>query len=207
MKKKYIKKYKELFNSGISNYIESIKLLKKKTTLFNKIIFTADKIYNLKKNKNKIIIFGNGGSAAESQHFSAELVGRFLKNRYPVPSICLNTDTSAITAIANDFGYKKVFSRQVNSIANPNDIVFAISTSGKSSNIISGLLEARKLNCHSILLTGKKSSKNADTVINVPAKRVDRIQELHLFIIHFICQLVEEKITENQKKTSHHHLS
>ena len=134
-------------------------------------------------------------------------VGRFLKNRYPVPSICLNTDTSAITAIANDFGYKKVFSRQVNSIANPNDIVFAISTSGKSSNIISGLLEARKLNCHSILLTGKKSSNNADTVINVPAKRVDRIQELHLFIIHFICQLVEEKITENQKKTSHHHLS
>ena len=80
----------------------------------------------------------------------------------------------------------KVFSRQVNSIANPNDIVFAISTSGKSSNIISGLLEARKLNCHSILLTGKKSSNNADTVINVPAKRVDRIQELHLFIIHLL---------------------
>ena len=108
MKKKYIKKYKELFNSGISNYIESIKLLKKNYS-FNKIIFTADKIYNLKRNKNKIIIFGNGGSAAESQHFSAELVGRFLKNRYPVPSICLNTDTSAITAIANDFGYKSFF--------------------------------------------------------------------------------------------------
>ena len=189
--------FENIFLKNLNSINKNINILKKNKILKKNLIEISNKIFNLKFQNNKIIIFGNGGSAAESQHFSAELVGRFLKNRYPVPSVCLNTDTSAITAIANDFGYGKVFSRQLSAIAHPNDIVFAISTSGKSQNILSALSVAKKMNCFTILLTGKKNKNHiADLILDIPGDRVDRIQELHLVVIHTLCELVECKINE-----------
>lgn len=195
------KSFEKILNKKIENIQKGINIFKNSKNLHTKIFTLVEKINNLKFNKNKIIIFGNGGSAAESQHFSAELVGRFLKNRYPISSISLNTDTSAITAIANDYGYSKIFSRQISALAHADDIVFAISTSGKSSNILSGLKQAKQLGCFTILLTSKKIKKNnfTDLIIGAPGNRVDLIQELHLFIIHAICELVETNINAIKK--------
>ncbi len=145
-------------------------------------------------NNNKIMFCGNGGSAADSQHLAAELVGRYRINREPLSAVALTTDTSSITAIANDFSFNDIFARQIISIGKENDILYAISTSGKSQNIISALNTAKKLNIRTIGLSGIDGGDMinlCDLIIKVPAKRPDRIQEMHIAVGQILCEIIE----------------
>jgi D-sedoheptulose 7-phosphate isomerase len=176
-------KIEENFNTFNNDYY------KEKIILASKIIIKAI------KNKKKILFCGNGGSAGDSQHFAAELIGRYLFERKPLPAIALTTNTSTLTAIANDYSYDDVFSKQVEALGNSGDVLFMISTSGKSRNILKSLKIAKKKRLKTIFLTGKNIPKfqyKPDLCINVPATRVDRIQELHLVIGHNICEIVEK---------------
>ena len=145
---------------------------------------------------NKILIFGNGGSAADAQHIAAELVGRYKLERKGLPAIALTTDTSALTAIGNDYGFHRVFDRQVEALANKNDIVIGISTSGNSANVISAITLANKLGCKTISFSGRDGGSMkalCDVNLVVPADDTPRIQEMHIVIGHIICQLIEQK--------------
>ena len=175
----------------------SINLNKLQKPIYLKKIQLASKIIiDAIKKKNKVFFCGNGGSASESQHFAAELVGRYLKNRKELPAISLNSDVAVMTALSNDFSYEKIFSKQLSAIGKKGDVLFALSTSGKSKNIIEVIKVAKNKNIKSILLTGQKKSrvsKITNLEINVPSNRVDRIQELHLVVGHNICEIVEKK--------------
>ncbi len=152
---------------------------------------------NSLRNKKKIIFCGNGGSAADSQHIAAELVGKYLKIRKAIPAISITCDTSSLTSIGNDMGFDYVFSRQIEAVGEKGDILFAMSTSGKSKNILNAITAAKKKNMKIIFLTSqilKKSSPTCDIVIKVPAIRVDRIQEMHITIGHIICELIEKNL-------------
>ena len=143
---------------------------------------------------NKILLCGNGGSAADCQHFAAELVGRYKRNRKALSCIALTTDTSALSAIGNDFGFEFIFSRQVEALAKKGDVLIAISTSGKSKNIINALLEAKKADCKIIGLSGNgggEMTKYCDLNLIVPSDLTPRIQEIHLLIEHIICDILE----------------
>ena len=189
---KSISKYLKSFQSNFNYFIESR----------NKEIEIAAKLIvkSFKLNK-KLLVCGNGGSASDAQHFAAELIGRFKLDRRAFPAISLNTDTSAITAIANDYDYSKVFSRQIEGIGNKGDLLFAISTSGKSRNIIEAALTARSKQIKVIGLTGAKNSKLekcSDICIKAPSEITSHIQELHITIIHLLCILIEFEILEKK---------
>jgi D-sedoheptulose 7-phosphate isomerase len=142
---------------------------------------------------HKILIAGNGGSAADAQHIAAELVGRFEKERQSMAAIAITTDTSALTAIANDYGYERVFSRQVDGLGNAGDVFIGISTSGNSANIIAAVNAARQKNMHTIALCGAggKLQDLCHVSINVPSTRTATIQESHIMIGHILCSLIE----------------
>lgn len=143
---------------------------------------------------NKIVIFGNGGSASDAQHFAAELMGRFKIERKSLPAISLTTDTSIITAIGNDYGFDHVFERQCNGLVKKNDLVFAISTSGQSRNVIEGINASRKKGATTVGLLGNDGGviKNlCDISFVVPSKSTPRIQEAHRLIIHVLCELID----------------
>jgi D-sedoheptulose 7-phosphate isomerase len=145
----------------------------------------------------KLLICGNGGSAADAQHIAAELTGRFKVNRPPIGAIALTTDTSALTAIANDFGYDVVFSRQVEALGRRGDVLLAITTSGNSPNVVLAAEKARALGMTVIGLTGPSSGKlgeHAQLSIAVPGRTTDRIQELHITVGHIVCGLVESAL-------------
>ncbi|MEN9772079.1 MAG: hypothetical protein RJA58_722 [Pseudomonadota bacterium] len=145
----------------------------------------------------KLLFAGNGGSAAEAQHFSAEMVGRFLKERQPLPSIALNTDTSALTAIGNDYGYEHVFARQVQALGQPGDVLIAMSTSGRSKNLVLAMQAAREKNVKTIALTGshpRDMGALADIVLKVPSSHTPQIQEGHLVLGHLLCGMVEQRL-------------
>ena len=145
---------------------------------------------------NKIMLCGNGGSAADAQHIAAELSGRFKKERKALAAVALTTDTSALTAIANDYGYEEVFSRQVEAIGKKEDVLIAISTSGNSKNVINAINSAKKLGIKVITLIGKDGGeiKNlGDINITVPSNNTPRIQEMHIMIGHMICALIDER--------------
>jgi D-sedoheptulose 7-phosphate isomerase len=147
-------------------------------------------------NGKKMILFGNGGSAADAQHIAAELSGRYKKERTALPGIALTTDTSALTAIGNDYGYDVVFSRQVEALAREGDIVVGISTSGNSQNVINALEKAKELGCVTLGLTGRDGGKmNAVCDLNlvVPSDNTPRIQEMHILIGHTICQAIDDQ--------------
>jgi len=140
---------------------------------------------------------GNGGSAADSQHFVAEFIGRFQKEGKSIPAISLTTDTSIITALGNDYGFQYVFSRQCESMIGENDVVFAISTSGKSRNVIEGIKMCNKKGAFIIVITGENGrslKKIANMVLVAPSKSTPRIQEIHRVILHIICEMVEMEI-------------
>ena len=146
------------------------------------------------KQGGKILIFGNGGSAADAQHIAAELVGRYKLERKGLSAIALSTDTSSLTAIANDYGYEHVFDRQIEALANPEDVAVGISTSGNSSNVINALQLAKNIGCKSIGLSGKSGgdmNKLCDVNLVIPAKDTARIQEMHILLGHIICHLIE----------------
>ena len=145
---------------------------------------------------NKVLLCGNGGSAADAQHIAAELTGRFKKERHPLPGIALTTDTSALTAIGNDYGFDQVFSRQVAALAKKGDVVLGISTSGNSLNVIYALETATEMGCKALGLSGKGGGKMNDVCdINliVPSDDTARIQEMHILIGHILCQLVDNE--------------
>lgn len=158
------------------------------------ICLISKKIAELAQTNNKLFVCGNGGSAADAQHFSAELVGRFEKNRNGFPAICLSNDSYAITAIGNDFGFENIFSRQIEALGRAGDILVAISTSGKSKNIIESVKKARKLGFYTIALLGKDGG-DIKTMVDLPivvkSNRTARIQEVHITLIHLICELIE----------------
>jgi D-sedoheptulose 7-phosphate isomerase len=148
------------------------------------------------KNSNKILIFGNGGSAADAQHIAAELVGRYKVERKGLPAIALTTDSSALTCISNDYGYEQVFSRQVEALANTGDVAVGISTGGTSTNVISALDIAKNIGCKTIGFSGRGGGEmNAlcDVNLVVPSDDTPRIQEMHILIGHTICQLIDNE--------------
>lgn len=148
---------------------------------------------------NKVLLFGNGGSAGDAQHIAAELIGRFKLDRKALPAIALTTDTSALTSISNDYGYDDVFRRQVEGLARKGDVVIGISTSGNSANITRAFEEARAQKAATIALLGKgggESRKSADIAIIVPSDDTPRIQETHILIGHIICDQVEKELSQ-----------
>lgn len=160
----------------------------------NDINSSAKEIINSIQLSSKIMFCGNGGSAADSQHLSAELLGRYRINREALPAIALTTDTSTITAIGNDFSFSEIFSRQVSAIGKEGDVLYAISTSGNSENIIKAIEAAKIKKIKTIGLTGSSGGKLlnlCDILIKVPAERPDRIQEMHIAVGQIICEIVE----------------
>ena len=153
---------------------------------------------NALKSGGKLMFAGNGGSAAEAQHFSAEMVGRFLTERKPLASVALSTDTSALTAIGNDYGYEQVFSRQVEALGRSGDVLIVLSTSGRSKNILAAMRAAAALGVATIAFTGREPREIgalADVVLNVPSSHTPQIQEGHLILGHLLCGLVETQFT------------
>jgi D-sedoheptulose 7-phosphate isomerase len=147
---------------------------------------------------NKLLIFGNGGSASDAQHIAAELVGRFIKERAGLPAIALNTDTSILTSVGNDYGYESIFSRQIEALSKPGDVVMGISTSGNSKNVVKALKIASTLNCRTVGLLGKDGGEIkeiTDINIIVPSDSTARIQEMHILIGHMLCEVVDCSIS------------
>lgn len=154
----------------------------------------AETLIDVYRNHGKILIVGNGGSAADAQHMAAELVGRFELEREGLPAIALTTDTSILTAVGNDYGYHYVFARQVEALAQPSDALIAISTSGNSESIVNAVKAARAKGIYTIGLTGSKPctmDQWCDVMIKIPSTHTPRIQESHLLVEHMLCQLIE----------------
>ena len=145
----------------------------------------------------KVLIFGNGGSAADAQHFACELAGRFLRERRALPALALTTDTSAITAIPNDYGFDRIFVRQIEALGRPGDVAVGISTSGSSANVLAGLRCARAHGLKTVAFTGGNGGPigaAADVHVNVPQAVTPRVQELHRTLIHAVCDLIESRL-------------
>ena len=147
------------------------------------------------KQGHKVLVFGNGGSAADAQHFAAELTGRYKRERRGLPAIALSTDTSALTAIGNDYGFDNVFSRQVEALAHKGDVLIGISTSGNSENVVKALTLGKAMGCLTMSLTGKEGGVIkliSDISLNIAVENTPRVQEGHITIIHTLCEWVEE---------------
>jgi len=178
---------------------ESIKVKEKTLQEQSKIIAQiAKRIIQCYQQGKKIIFFGNGGSAADAQHLATELISRFQKERKSLPAISLTTDTSALTAIGNDYGFEKIFSRQVEGIVGKGDLVIGISTSGNSLNVIEGIKEAKRKGAYTVGFlgaTGGELRNLVDLAFCVPSQVTARIQETHITVGHIICQIVEEELS------------
>lgn len=166
-------------------------------TRIGQVLEIAELVVDCLKKNGKVMLFGNGGSASDSQHIAAELVGRFKKDRKGLAAIALTTNTSVLTSIANDYGYDIVFARQIEALAQKNDIVIGISTSGKAKNVACGIRQAKKMGLKTIALAGSDGgelAKLADVSLIVPSSVTARIQEAHITIGHILCELIEESV-------------
>lgn len=166
-------------------------------TLAPQIEKAAKLIINALKNGNKIMFFGNGGSAADAQHLAGELIGRFLKERKSLPGIALTTDSSILTCLGNDYSFDIIFARQIEGLAKPGDIAFGISTSGNSKNVLEGLKKAKELGCQTIGLLGcggGKIAEIADVSIALESRATPHVQESHIMIGHILCKLIENAV-------------
>jgi D-sedoheptulose 7-phosphate isomerase len=164
----------------------------------SQIIEISDAVIDCLKKGGKVLLFGNGGSASDSQHIAAELVGRFKKDRNALAAIALTTNTSVLTSLANDYGYELVFAKQIEALAQKHDIAMGISTSGKAKNVLAGIKQAKKTGLKTIALTGGDGgelAKIVDIALAVPSSVTARIQEAHITIGHIICELVEEALS------------
>ena len=173
-------------------------ILSVRGALLPQIMECAELIISALKDGHKLLIMGNGGSAADAQHFAAEMVGRFRRERRGLPAIALSTDTSALTAIGNDYGFDAVFSRQVEALAKPGDVVFGISTSGQSKNVIAAIQTATAIGCKTVGLLGKDGGELATLVnceLTVSGSETSFIQEAHIMIIHILCALIEKNVS------------
>lgn len=159
----------------------------------------AEQLVTAIRQGNKIVLFGNGGSAADAQHIAAEFVGRFGFDRPALPALALSVNTSSITAIGNDYGFNQIFSRQIEAFGRPGDVAIGISTSGNSQNVLDAIAAARKMGLRTIALvggTGGKLKGNVDYCIRVPSSETPRIQECHILIGHILSEIVEEAMFE-----------
>ncbi len=186
----------QMINDEINGHIQTAKktLDELQSHIYTACIISSECL----KNGKKILIFGNGGSAADAQHISAELTGRYKTERRGLASIALTTDTSALTAIGNDFGYERVFERQVEALANEGDLLIGISTSGNSENVLRALNLGREMGCKTIGLSGRdggKMSEVCDLNIVIPSNDTPRIQEMHIMVGHIICQSIDDMLT------------
>ena len=183
-----------------SIFDKSLDIISSSKDLSYRISDATDRIITSLQNNGKIVIFGNGGSAADAQHLAAEFIGRFEKERDAIPAISLTTDSSIITSIGNDYSFDKIFERQCEALLEPNDILFVISTSGNSSNVINGVKVAKKKNIPSIGLLGNNGGNLKDYVtipIIIQSNSTPRIQEVHRIILHAICQIIENNFSKN----------
>ena len=183
----------ENLRKEIHDHYELLKL--NEDQILKGVVEAGNAIINAIRIGKKIILFGNGGSAADAQHIAAEFTGRFVSNRRALPAIALTTDSSAVTAIGNDFGFENIFSRQVEALAVDGDVIIGITTSGNSRNVISALEVGNALGCVTVALTGRDggiASKIARMNINISHQSTARVQELHILIGHLICSMVED---------------
>ena len=188
-------------NQIIQIFEQSVDTIKKSTSLTSDINNAINLITDSIKNGNKLIIFGNGGSAADAQHIAAELIGRFKLERKSFPAIALTTDSSILTSLGNDYSYDVIFSRQCESLVLKNDVVIGISTSGNSKNVELGMITSQKIGAKTIGLLGNnggiiKSVSNIPIIVN--SNDTANIQESHRVIYHIICNLVEKKLSEEE---------
>ena len=166
----------------------------------DKIIKLAGQIVETFNDGGKLLIFGNGGSAADAQHMAAEFVNRFLINRRPLPALALTTDTSILTSIGNDFSFDLIFVKQIQALGKPEDMALGISTSGTSANVVKGMAAAREIGLKTAALTGGEGtvpedlSHSCDLILNVPSDSTPHIQETHLWVEHLLCEMVEKTI-------------
>jgi len=178
----------------LDKHINTIQYLSEEIDTIEKI---ANIIIDALKHGNKVLIAGNGGSAADAQHFAGELVCKFQKERKALPAIALNTNTSVLTAIGNDYSFEEIFSRQIEALSKSGDVFLGISTSGNSLNIIKALKIAKRLGCQTIGFTGKtggKMQEDCDILFKVNSQDTPRIQEVHILVIHILCELIEENL-------------
>ena len=182
----------------LQHFRESAELkIQSASALTQPISQAVDLMFTALANGNKILACGNGGSAADCQHFAAELVGRFERERNPLPALALTTDSSIMTAVGNDYSYREIFSKQVQAFGQPGDVLLAITTSGNSANVLAAAEVALEREMRIVAMTGKdggalgKMLTDADVHINVPHTRTARIQEVHLVTIHCICDGID----------------
>jgi len=181
------------------NFLQHIETATNYKELIEPASKTAEKILECLNNNGKILLCGNGGSAADANHLAAEFINRYKKDRNPIPAISLSANPSNITATGNDYSFDFVFSKQIEALGNKDDVLIAISTSGKSKNIIEALKSAEKKGIYTVLFTGNNDSdatKICNLAIKVPSTETPRIQEIHLILYHSICEIVEEKFSE-----------
>ena len=192
---------KDFINTYLQSTYKILGLITHSDEYINSVISVSNVLINSLKSGNKIYIAGNGGSAADAQHFAAELVSRFLFDRNPLPAIALTTDTSALTAIGNDYGFDQVFSRQLKAVANKDDVFIGISTSGKSPNILKAFNVCKEKNITSIAFSGIKgiSSLVPDHIIAIPSESTPIIQEMHLITYHILCGIIEDNLFKGRK--------
>ena len=189
---------KSLVERSLQEHLAAIQNLLQ--TRIDEIEQAGEMICTALRNGHKILICGNGGSAADAQHIAAELVGKYERERPGLPAVALTTDTSALTALSNDYGYKEVFARQVQALAKEGDVLVAISTSGASANIIEAAKAASKHGCKTIALIGSSAgplASECDVVVRVPSDRTSRIQEAHITIGHLWCEMVDAALAGN----------
>jgi D-sedoheptulose 7-phosphate isomerase len=197
------------FEPRVSELIEESIATKQSLLRSTDVVLTVAKasevLVNALRQGNKALLFGNGGSAADAQHIAAELVGRFAFDRPALPALALSVNSSCVTAIGNDYGFDRVFSRQLEALARPGDVAIGISTSGNSSNVLNAMSTARKMSLHTIALTGGTGGNlkgSVDHCICVPSNETPRIQECHILIGHIIAELVEREIFHEQGRVS-----
>lgn len=167
-------------------------------TMEDDLVEASQIVVDALKNGNKVLLCGNGGSAADAQHIAAELTGRYKTERRGLPGIALTTDTSALTAIGNDYGYDRVFDRQVEALASSGDVIIGISTSGNSKNVLSALNLGKELGCKTIGLSGRDGgamNESCDINLVVPSDDTPRIQEMHILFGHTICQIIDDNLS------------
>ena len=192
---------KARYQTAIEEKLEVLKALQE-TDYFDVLSMVYQVLAECFHNGKKLVLAGNGGSASDAQHFAGELMGRFEKTRMALPAIALTPDSSVMTCIGNDYGFEQCFARQIEGLGQEGDVFFAISTSGNSGNIIKAVECAKKKGMKSVLLSGKTGGKLAemcDYNLLVPSEHVSRIQEIHIFTIHTLCELIDE---EFMKETS-----
>lgn len=193
---------KERIENVLNYQIENLEKLKNNEYI-DQMIKSINIITDSMKKGGKILIAGNGGSAADAQHFAAEIVGRFMLERKGYPAIALTTDTSILTAVGNDYGYDQVFSRQVEALGTKDDVFIGLSTSGNSKNVILAIEKAKKMGLKVIGMTGRDGGtmKNiSDVCINMPYNESARIQEHHLMSYHLMCEFIEKELKDYYEK-------